>query len=280
MTDTALFRTRDGAWITSASLVQLLEKVGAGDSEVVYMHTGLTFGWPNPELGRRRLLELVYEAIVSIGVRTLCVPTFTFSFCNGQNYDVQSSNSKMGALNEYIRRLPGAVRSVDPLMSSAAVGADAGVVQNLSKNSIGADSTFDRLHQRGSAVKFLFFGTTASECFTYTHYVEERKQVGYRYNRTFTGKITQDSRTWEDQYTLFVRYAGVVPASDQKLERALLASGAMRKELCGDSSISCVSEPAAYATIVEHLDENPLCYIASMPAVKNCDFVVHEMVAL
>jgi aminoglycoside 3-N-acetyltransferase len=186
----------------------------------------------------------------------------------------------MGALNEHIRGLPEAVRSCDPLLSCALVGEDSELVQNLGKNSIGETSTFDKLHSRGSAVKFLFFGTTVTECFTYTHYVEERLRVPYRYNRPFTGYITDGDRTWQDTYTLFVRYHGVVPSSSGLLEQALFNRGVLRREVCGASSISCLSEPDGYQMIVDHLRANMYCYIAEDPRDRNSRFHAHNMVAL
>jgi aminoglycoside 3-N-acetyltransferase len=186
----------------------------------------------------------------------------------------------MGALNEYIRKLPGAIRSVDPLMSSVLIGEDRDLVENLGKHSIGANSTFDKLHRRGAAVKFLFVGTTVSECFTYTHYVEERRAIPYRYNRDFTGRITDGDRSWEDTYTLFVRYKGVMPGSSGLLESDLLRRGLLRKVGCGTSSISCVDEPDGYQTIVQHLRENPACYLDADPGDRNTEFAVSNMVAL
>jgi aminoglycoside 3-N-acetyltransferase len=244
------------------------------------MHTGLTFGPPNPNLSRQELLENLYELIASLGVRTLLVPTFTFSFCNGADYSVEGSRSRMGALNEYIRKLPGAIRAVDPLMSSTLIGEDRDLVQNLGKHSIGANSTFDKLHLRGSAVKFLFFGTTVSECYTYTHYVEERLSVPYRYDRAFTGNITAGDRTWEDTYTLFVRYKGVVPTSKGSLESELIKHGLLRKVECGASSISCLDEPDGYEVIVEHLRGDVGCYLDADPGDHNTEFSVSNMVAL
>src|ERR1019366_8483912 len=223
MQDISLFQLHDGSWITSSHLLSLLEKVKAQEAGVLYMHTGLTFGPPNPRLGRQELLGHLYDVVASLGVPTLLVPTFTFSFCNGEDYGVRTSRSRMGALNEYIRKLPGAIRSVDPLMSSVLVGEDRDLVENLGKHSIGANSTFDKLHRRGATVKFLFLGATVSECFTYTHYVEERLATPYRYNRDFTGSITDGDRSWEDTYTLFVRYKGVVPASSGLLETTCFA---------------------------------------------------------
>src|SRR5690242_20383372 len=104
----------------------------------------MSFGKPNPELGKTGLLQAVLETLQALGVPTLCVPTFTFSFCNGVAYDPAQSRSKMGVLNEYIRRLPEAERSIDPLMSAAVLGADHQVVRDLGHRSIGAGCTFDK----------------------------------------------------------------------------------------------------------------------------------------
>jgi aminoglycoside 3-N-acetyltransferase len=280
MKDISLFQLRDGSCVTKSHLLSLLEKVKAHDAKVLYMHTGLTFGPPNPGLGRQELLGHLYDVVASLAVPTLLVPAFTFSFCNGESYSVQTSRSKMGALNEYIRKLPCAIRSLDPLMSSVLIGEDRDLVQNVGKHSIGAESTFDRLHHRGAAVKFLFVGTTVSECFTYTHYVEERLAVPYRYNRDFTGGITDGDRTWEDTYLLFVRYKGVVPTSSGRLEDELLLRGLLRSVGCGASSISCVDEPDAYETMCGHLRENVSCYLDYDPGDRNTEFSVANMVAL
>jgi len=280
MQNVNLFRDTDGSWITTSHLLALLEKVKAAEARILYIHSAITFGAPDPALSRKELLAHLYEVVSALGVPTICVPTFTFSFCNGQDYCVQTSASKMGAFNEYIRRMPGALRSVDPLLSTALIGEDRDVVAGCGNASIGEQSTFDKLHQRGGDVRFLFMGTTVSECLTYTHYVEERLNVPYRYNRAFTGKITDGDRTWEDTYTLFVRYKGVEPSQDRMLEQELLKRGRLRRERCGASSISCISEPVAYETIVEHLSENVSCYIAADPGDRDTHFSASNMVAL
>jgi len=222
MDDLILFQAPDGTLITSSRILSWLDEVGAADVQILYMHSGITFGTPNPRLSRQELLGCLYEITDSLGVPTLCVPTFTFSFCNGEDYHVQNSRCRMGALNEYVRKLPNALRSRDPLLSNALIGEDHDLVENLGKQSIGAGSTFDKLHRRGGRVKFLFFGASLSECFTYTHYVEERLRAPFRYHRQFAGLITDGGRTWHDVYTLFVRYQGVKPALDGVLESELL----------------------------------------------------------
>ena len=183
-----LFKDKSYNWVKAGDLLNKLEKAGAHDCSILYMHTALSFGIPNPELSKTDLLNALFEIISELKVPTLIVPTFTFSFCSGLDFDVTNTKSKMGVLNEFIRKQSDAIRSVDPLMSVSLIGADKDLAQGIGHVSIGKDSTFDKLHNR-KGVKFLFFGTRLGDCFTYMHYIEAFVNSHYRYNRDFTGTI-------------------------------------------------------------------------------------------
>ncbi|HZJ62622.1 MAG TPA: AAC(3) family N-acetyltransferase [Kofleriaceae bacterium] len=279
MKDTTLFRGRDE--VTTSGLLRCLESVGAADCRLLYVHSEMSFGKPNPELGKTGLLQAVLDTLLELGVPTLCVPTFTFSFCNGVPYDATQSRSKMGVFNEYVRRLPQAERSIDPLMSAAVLGDDHQVVRDLGHHSIGAASTFDKIHALGHA-RFLFLGVGAAKCFTYTHYVEERLRVPYRYDRDFTGTVIHGDDRREDTYTLYVRYNGVVPESTTKFEDFLVREGLMKKVACGDNFVSSIAEPVAYETIAGKIGEDGGYFLAAPPPDrKDMRFELqHEMVAL
>ncbi len=277
-----LFRSKAGDWLTRGALLAALAKVKAADCQVLYLHSGLSFGVPNSELRRSDLLAAIYDTIRELGVPTLCVPTFTFSFCNSEDYNVAESKSHMGALNEFIRRRPEATRSLDPLMSVAMVGTDRDLVENLGHESIGADSTFDKLSRR-RGVKFLFLGVLPGDCFTYMHYLEWKDKVPYRYNREFSGRITAYGRTYEDTYTLFVRYRGVTPnAASHAYAKMLQERGHLRVLPFGDSHIGCVAEPEASAAYLELLRAQPDFFIERpfSPGDVDKTFVAHDMVAL
>ena len=280
--DIDLFQSKEGELINKSSLLRGLIEVGAQDAEVLFIHTGMSFGFPNMSLKRLTLLQELYDVINQLSVPTICFPTFTFSFCNKQDYDVKKSKSQMGALNEYVRTLPDAVRSIDPLMSIATVGKDMDLITSIGNESIGPCSTFDKLHKRQN-VKFLFFGTTPGACMTYTHYVEKYLKVPYRYDRMFTGKITKvDGTTYEDTYTLFVRYNGVLPAYDNRLQEYLLQNGSLRKTTCGDGKIFSIREEDAFNFTKEQILRNPDYMLATPYKKDNVDktFLVHDMVAL
>lgn len=281
MQDVALFQTKTGDWVTGGDLLRALEAAGAHRTECLFVHTQLCFGAPNPQLSRQALLENLLAVLQGLGVPTIFVPTFTFSFCNGVDFDVSNSRSKMGALNEFIRMQPGAVRSRDPLMSVAGIGTELHLLENPGRHSIGTDSVFDRLHRRGGT-RFLFLGASPSDCMTYVHYVEERLQVPYRYDREFTGKITDARGTAEERFMLFVRYAGVIPTTRGEYEQWLLARGLMVRVPCGDGFISAIDEPAVYETLSAILAKD-INYLLEVPfAAENPDrhFEARNMVAL
>ena len=117
-----LFQDKSGQPVTTDDVRRALDTVLPSPVSVIYMHTALAFGMPNPALGRKGVLDGLFEVLAARRWRTLCVPTFTFSFCNNEPYDVQKTASSMGALNEYIRKLPQAIRSSDPMMSVALLG--------------------------------------------------------------------------------------------------------------------------------------------------------------
>jgi aminoglycoside 3-N-acetyltransferase len=268
--------------VTSDGLRAALDGVQAHDCRVLYMHTGLSFGIPNPKLSRAELLDAIYKTIRSLGVPTLCVPTFTFSFCNGEDYDSTRSKSRMGALNEFIRLRPEAVRSVDPLMSVAVVGEDRDLAENLGHESIGANSTFDKLSRR-QGVKFLFLGVGVGDCFTYMHYLEWLAGVPYRYNRDFTGNITHMGKTYEDTYKLFVRYNNVKPnTASYTYEKLLEDRGLLRVAALGGSSIQCTAEPEAREVYLELLRRDPNYFIEQPFRAVAADrtFMATNMVAL
>jgi len=282
MNTVQLFKATDGKWITNVDVTTTLQEVNVQHADIVFMHTELNFGQPNPALKRKELLGCLYNAVRDSGIRTLCVPTFTFSFCNNQEFDVERTSSRMGVLNEYIRRLPGTVRSCDPLLSVAVVGDAADLAVGLGHRSIGAGSFYDRL-SREQRVLFVFFGARLGACFTYMHFLEELANVPYRYNREFTGRIVNGHGSYQDTYTLFVRYRNVLPGDGSyKYEECLRERGFLNERPLGCSAVVSVGKDPATAVYRELLSRDPNYFIAAPfnQATADSGFEAHEMVSL
>ena len=276
-----LFDSSSGE-VTAKKFRESLLASGADESEILYVHSGLTFGRPAQGLSRTNLLDELVEAILSLEVSTICMPTFTFSFCNGMDFDVQNSRSQMGALNEHFRKRSDTHRSAEPLMSVAAVGEDLDLIENLGIESTGENSTFDKINKRDN-VKFLFLGVHPGDCFTYMHYLEWKAKVPYRYNRDFTGTVTDNGASSIVTKELFVRYQGVVPNSASYTYGDLLQeSGHLTRIMIGDSSISCVAREPAEDLYLELLEKDSNYFITDpfdFSKVTN-DFNAKNMVSL
>jgi aminoglycoside 3-N-acetyltransferase len=203
MQEKILFKNKVGSFVTNLQLKEKLEELNAHKCDILYVHTALSFGVP--QVKRVELLDELFAVFALLRIPTLIFPTFTFSFPNGEDYDVQDSKTSMGIFNEYFRKQNGVIRSVDPLMSNALLGKHVEFVSKIGKNSCGKDSTFDMLHKSELNVKFLFFGTRIGDCFTFMHYIEDELHVSYRYSCPFTGKITNQNKSYIDTYYLPVR---------------------------------------------------------------------------
>jgi aminoglycoside 3-N-acetyltransferase len=265
----SLFNTKSGRSTSIADLSAALRSVGAHDCDVLFLHSGMNFGLP--AIGRRELLLGLWEAIHALGVRTLCVPTFTFSFPNREVYDVEQTPSRMGTLGEFIRRLPGAIRSQDPLMSVTLLGERPELVKDIGRQSCGENSTFHKL-SRTPGVKFCFLGVRAGDCFTYMHHLEWQAQVPYRYDRAFHGTVRQQGTERLAEAILNVRYRGVVPnEGSYRYEELLLQGGAMRHANFGDGFVRCVAERDATPVYLELLAREPNYFIEQRMAPSAWD---------
>lgn len=237
-------------------LFSALKEIGADDCSTLFIHSDITMGRFPAGTKRSILLSEICSVLDGIGVENIIVPAFTYSFCNGQDYDVQNSPTSMGALNEYIRKRTGRYRTLDPLLSLSVPEALKEKFLNIGDHSLGEKSGLDVLHKT-DGVKFLFLGVRMGCCFTYVHYAEKMLDVPYRFDMPFSGKITDESGN-EFEKTQYIHTAcyGVKPADFYYFEDELENKGFLKKVRFADSQISCISEKDAYREIVSKISGN------------------------
>ncbi len=283
MNEVNLFLAKDGTWVTNKSMLETLLSIGADKCDTLFIHTSLSFGQPNPQLKKKELLGELLSVIKELGVKTVCMPTFTFSFPNGLDYNPATSASRMGVLNEFFRKQEGVVRSNDPLMSVALMGEDKELVTGVGHVSCGENCTFDKLRHRDN-VKFLFLGPKIGDCLTYMHYMEWLYGCDYRYNRIFRGNVIIDGKSSIEEYALFVRYNGVIAnAASYEYEQKMYDNGTALIASCGDGTISIVDEKNAASEYKKCLQANPYYFVDFEGGVffKDKTFKLdHEMVAM
>ena len=260
-----LFYDSDSKLYTTDDIRRALVEIGAADSEVLFIHSDVMFGKPAEGFKRRAYLETLYEIVSSFGNKKMIVPTFTYSFCNRENYAVMDSKTSMGAFNEYVRKIGDRYRTDDPLLSISTPMELKFFFSDLGEHSLGLNSGLDRLHHM-DGVKFLFLGAEMAECFTYVHYVEKILEVPYRFDMPFEGEIKYPDGTTKHrkQYIHTQCYGVKLPPKYDYFEEEMADKGYLKKVRIGDKYIGCISEKDAYREIKSHI-ENNIYYFLEKP---------------
>lgn len=193
--------------ISREQLTSKLRELGIKTGSKIMVHSAVQYlGTPLNGLGE--ILDSFTEVLGSEG--TLVVPAFSFEFAKSKIFDPATTPSTgMGVFSEFVRQIPGAVRTLHPMQSVAVIGRDASRIESFDTLSAFDDgSAFDFMLTND--YKILLLGASI-QAVSLVHYSEQRAKVPYRYWKDFPGMIRIDS-TWENRtYKMFVRDMVVDP---------------------------------------------------------------------
>ena len=255
-------------------LAAALRGAGLSAGDTVFLHVDLDRlgdldGAAEPSERSRIVLETMRDVLGEQG--TLLVPTYTFSFCRYEPFDVQRTPTAGGPWSptasflEYFRSLPGSVRSADPIHSVTGQGPRAAeLLGDVAATCFGPGSVFDRLVQSGGKVCML--GLPLEEA-TVRHHSEELAQVPFRYKKLFTGHITNGGLTRKRGWIYNVRIMADNGYPDgRRLERLARREGVCRAEPLGLSEVLVADAAAYHALTLRALAGDPW-FTARGPAV-------------
>ncbi|TQR33832.1 acetyltransferase [Campylobacter sp. MIT 99-7217] len=198
-----LISTRDKNY-TNRDLIKSLQELGIKEGDILCVHTEL-FNFGKPLLSKdeflKALLECFYKALGQRG--TLIMPSFTYSFCKNEAFDKTHSKSTMGVLTEFFRKQKGVKRTNDPIFSFAIKGAKEELFLKDTSSCFGEGCVYDELAKNEG--KILLFGMQNSG-YTFTHFVEEKAGVSYRYFKKFSGILIDEAgKAYQKNIEYFVR---------------------------------------------------------------------------
>ena len=148
----------------------------------------------------------VLSELIDLSVGTLVVSTSSTNLSNTDIiFDIHNTPSERGVLTEFIRQLPGAVRSFHPFHSYAAIGKDAeSIVSNVSRHAFGFETPKERLINMNALCVSVGLPVTAT-CTT-VHHVEFLIGVPYRYTKEFLHPVLRDDSVRYELFYLYVYY--------------------------------------------------------------------------
>jgi aminoglycoside 3-N-acetyltransferase len=189
----------------TAQLADALRASGIGPGDIVSLQASLgRLGLPaDVALNYASIGGLVIDTFLDVlgPSGTLIVPTYSYSIGRGEIFDVENTPSGIGEFSELFRTRYAAVRSRDPMVSSAAVGPlGRDVLRNISQSCYGEGSTFENL--RRAKAKICCLGISLYWA-TFRHHIEQLAQVPFRFVKTFTGIVRENNVDVTEAWTYF-----------------------------------------------------------------------------
>ncbi|HEY1576111.1 MAG TPA: DUF4910 domain-containing protein [Terracidiphilus sp.] len=184
---------------SQADLSGALKEVGLCRGDVVFFQVSQdVLGETHARLPGQQSCEMLLAAMREVvgAEGTILLPSFSLSFCNNEDFDVEATPAIRGSwctsleFLEYFRGQADVVRSVDPNFSVCGMGPHADkLLRNLPNVSFGQDCLYERLMRAGG--KICGIGVTLADT-PFLHFVEDAVGVPFRYKKLFTGKIKQN----------------------------------------------------------------------------------------
>jgi len=246
--------------ITARDITATVRDLGVLASDTVFVHSDVGLCHRVAGTTTRQKLDVIAQGLadaVSDGV--LMMPSFSYSFCRREVFDIARSPSTVGGLTEHFRLQPGVRRTADPIFSTAVLGAlPRAWEQDLfaigDKDCFGPRSIFAYLLE--AEAKLLCFGKTAC---TFIHHTEQRARISYRYFKDFRGIVSDGSALTFATARYFVRpLEARYDVSLALLFEALRASGELsERRLPRGPGLSVAPVPAIDRLVLEGTRADP-----------------------
>jgi len=247
--------------ISQRNLLEILRKVGIEKSDTICVHSDLVkLGKPATN-SKNEFLERIMESLIeSVGsTGTIIMPTFTYSFCKGEVYDVEKTPSTVGILTEYFRKMQQVKRTKDAIFSHAVYGKDQEYYLDIGNDCFGKKSIYEKMHQKNA--KLVLLGTRTKE-FTFFHYIEQSIGVPYRFTKRFKGEIREKTTVSDSYFDYYVRYLDKPSIIDSdKIAAFLSQKGSFREEKLGYGEIVSVELDLFYSNVIKKMKENKESFI-------------------
>lgn len=252
-------------------IVQAYQSVGVKRGAVVLLKTDLRWLGPYAEPDQRLTLAAHYNALaelIDLSQGTLVVSTGSMSLCNTDTpFDLERTPSEMGSLTEYVRKQPGAVRSLHPFRSFAAVGKHADFVcRKLTRHAYGPETPKDRLLQLDAL--YVSLGQIPRLTCSLVHHVEMVMGVPYRYSKEFLHPIATPQGIRKEPFYLYVWYRGMDFQRDRnrKLFAHFFDCGyQMAEAALGRGRVYGYSMNQFYRSCVDLFKKDIYCWLAEPP---------------
>ena len=255
-------------------IIRAYENVGVERGRVVVLRTDLRFLGRFANLGREAILSAHFQALadlVDLSVGTIVVPTGTPSLFNTDKvFESATTRSEMGALTEYIRTRPGAVRNFHPFVSYVAIGHYADFLcRKTSRHCFGPHTPEARLIELDGLD--IGVGLHPRRGSSSVHHIEQIMGVPYRYTKEFVHPVMRDGVIRREPFYAFVRYreCDITRNMNKKIFERFQADGyEVKKAPLGRGKIYSMSIKDYFVSVSAALRDDIYMWLDKPPAIR------------
>ncbi len=254
----------EGKIVYDDDLIKALQSVGIQNGDTIFVHSRVSAFGTRAPADRATFLKILTETLErAVGeTGTIIMPTFTYSFCNNESFDIEHSPSTVGVLTDFFRKEPGVFRTRHPIFSVAIKGPLHKQLSIINEDSFGEKSIFGNLKNQGG--KFVFLGAPFS-AFTFLHHIEQMYGVPYRYFKEFRGTIVGNTGG-DVSSTYFVRKLNAdIETDTSRLQKHLTDLGCLKSVTVGGGEILSVNAKDAYREGRRMLEEDVYSFLTHPP---------------
>jgi aminoglycoside N3'-acetyltransferase len=251
--------------LTEELLDRSLRQLGIESGDGLLVHSAIQM-LGKPVNGLQTYVDVIQNLIGEKG--TLVVPTFTLDYPSTQVFDRNKTPSTgMGSFSEYVRQLPGTLRSSHPLQSVAALGYNAMDLTDRDTPSAFEDgSIFARM--LALDFKLLLLGTDIQAA-SMVHYCEAVAQVPYRRWKDFTGRIWQDGQWVQKTYKMYARILEIDPQLHlQPIQLELERQGTWHEIMLNYGRVACFKLSNFVSACMALLEKDPWILVSNKIEAK------------
>jgi len=255
----------EGNKIYYSDFVKSLKDAGIKEGDTVFVHSRVSAFGKLLTFDRSFLMQALIDSIKEcVGNEgTIIMPTFSYSFDKNEPFDVNNTQSTVGALTEFFRKQRGVIRTAHPNHSVAVWGTNKRDLSETGKDTFDENSIFGKIHKLNG--KIVFLGAPFQSC-TFIHYIEQMHKVPYRRMRNFKGKIITGGKEHEEEIIFYEKY-NVFFSSFSRLEKRLLEKGLMKNVELGIGNIMMIECKDLFDEGYKLLDKDIYYFLKNDPII-------------
>lgn len=257
----------NGEPITDGMFSKALQEIGLREGDTIFVHSDLfSFGRLVMKDDRKALNLLTNALKETVGTEgTIIMPTFTYSFINErwsgpfEDFDVDKSRSKTGALTEYFRKQEDVIRTDHPTHSVAIWGKMKDFFSDLGNSTFDKESVFEKLLEKDAKIVCVGW-RNGGPMGTFHHFIEKQFGVPYRFNTTLSGKVVRDGKVYQKEIQFYQKERNI-SLNLMRFREQLLSTGKVEQVSLGSGVISAVRAQLLFDEGVKMLKKDPYYFV-------------------